>query len=88
MAPRKQQSAPVERQTVAVRYRIIPYFAVEVADDPQFSGTRGVGASPFDALVNIRGRVRAVYPAKGFDIQESIVNPEFIEGWRMPELNR
>jgi hypothetical protein len=86
MAPRKK-SAPEERQTVAVKYRIIPYFAVEVVDDKQFSGTKGVGPTPFDALVNMRGAVRRRYPFSSFDIEESIANPEFIKGWRMPELH-
>lgn len=86
MAPRKK-SAPEERQTMAVQYRIIPYFAVEVVDDKQFSGTKGVGPTPFDALVNMRGVVRRRYPHQTHDIEESIVNPEFITGWRMPELH-
>lgn len=73
---RTKKPAPAERQTIAVKYRVLPYFAVEVIDDPRFSGTRGVGASPFEALVNIRGRVRDVYPASGFDIEEVITNPE------------
>lgn len=77
MAPSKKKPA-AERQTVPVRYRILPYFAVEVVDDPRFSGTRGVGASPLEALTNIRGRVRAVYPFHSFDIEEVIVNPEVL----------
>lgn len=73
-----KKKAADERRTVAVKYRILPYFAVEVVDDPQFRGTRGVGPSPLEALTNIRGRVRDVYPFSRFDIEEVIVNPEVL----------
>lgn len=84
MAPAKKKSAPAERQTIAVRYRIIPYFAVDT-DDPRLSGITGVGETPFKALVHMRGAIRSRYPASQYDLEESIVNPEFIEGWRMPD---
>lgn len=83
MAPAKKKTSS-ERQTIAVAYRIIPYFAVEV-DHPRLAGIRGVGESPYRALVNMRGAVRSRFPASAFDLEESIANPEFIEGWSMPE---
>jgi hypothetical protein len=84
MARTTKTSAPVERQTVPIRYRIIPYFAVEV-DDRNLSGTRGIGETPFQAIVSMRGAVRRRYPYAHYDLDESIVNPEFIAGWTMPE---
>lgn len=82
---RQKAVAPEERRTIAVKYRIIPYFAVAIDDDTIFSGIRGVGETPFKALVNMRGEVRRRYPASRYDIEESISNPEFIQGWTMPE---
>ena len=83
MAAARRKSPAEQRQTVRIRYRVIPYFAIAVEE---FPGTRGVGETPFDALVSMRRVVRSRYPADRYDLNESIANPDFIKGWRMPEM--
>lgn len=58
-----------ERQTVTIRYSVEPYFAVS-CDDPQLSGTKGIGPTKKEALANMRSAVRRVYPFSGYDIVE------------------
>jgi len=84
VARKKKETAPEDRQTVTVSYRLIPYFAVE-ADLPSVSGIRGVGETPLKALVNMRGEIVRRFPAHHYDLEETIVNPEFANGWKMPE---
>lgn len=58
-----------ERQTVTIRYRLVPSFAV-ACDDPRLSGTVGTGRTAKVALANLRSEVRRVYPHSAFDIIE------------------
>lgn len=69
--PRPKQVPVEERQTVTVRYRIQPYFAVTV-DDHNLRGIAGVGPSPQLAVENLRSEVRRRYPNNKFDIVEKV----------------
>lgn len=73
----------MSRQRVAIRYRILPYYAIEIEGDPRFSGVRGIGESPLKALINMRTQVARVYPTKEYSLDESIVNPEMASGWQI-----
>jgi hypothetical protein len=80
----KKETAPADRQQVAVSYRLIPYFGVE-CDSPALSGIRGVGETPLKALVNMRGEVMKRFPQRHYNVSETISNPEMATGWKMPE---
>ena len=72
-----------KRETVVLKYRIVPYYAMEVEGDPRFSGTRGIGDSPLRALINLRTQIVKFFPTKEFHLDESIVNPELASGWQI-----
>jgi len=78
------QKKPVEKEDIATEYTIIPYFAVE-SNLPAVRGIKGIGRTPLEALIHIRGEIRKRYPLARFNLEETITNPEFVAGWRMPE---
>lgn len=81
---RPKQVAASERQTVAIQYRVVPYFAVSADILP---GVVGVGATAKAALANMRAEVRRRYPLTGFDIIEkssSEVGLYAATGWKEP----
>jgi hypothetical protein len=81
----KQRAKPTEDQPeVVVNYTILHWFAVET-DEKKLSGVRGIGRTPLDALSNMRGQVLRHYPLGQYRLVETITNPEFAKGWRMPE---
>jgi hypothetical protein len=63
--PKKVESS--ERQTVTIRYRVVPYFAVASDELP---GIRGIGATAKEALANMRSEVRRRYPVSQYDLEE------------------
>lgn len=73
------------REDAYIRYRILPYYAIEVDGDPRFSGIRGIGETPLKALINIRGEVVKRYPPREYSLHESIINPEMTQGWQIGE---
>jgi hypothetical protein len=74
-----------ERQTVTVRYSVVPYFAVSCSD-PKLSGITGVGRTAREALTHMRAAVRDRYPLGEFDIIEKTDTPEMMlaTSWREP----
>jgi hypothetical protein len=52
-----QNQRPERSPEREVRLRVVPYYAVEVVDAPDFSGHRGVGPTPEKAIANAKGMV-------------------------------
>ena len=81
----RSKAEPVERKTVTVTYRVVPFFAV-VTDDQALSGTSGVGPTAEEALAHMRAQVRRKYPNKDYDIIERADDRQLFlaTSWREP----
>lgn len=73
-----------EKESVVITYTLLPYFAVE-SDSPRLSGIRGVGETPIIAIQHLMGQIHKLYPKSNYKLIEKLANPEFAQGWRMPE---
>lgn len=68
-------AAPVERESVSIGIRLIPYFGIKF-DHPRLRGVTAVGETPEKALINARGAIANYFPAKQYDVTVEEENPD------------